>query len=104
METLKKTLMKFAKETKGLKKATSVEIDKEMGAVFFKVGKSEIEVNQVTIMLWMSNKLNIHNVSNCTFMREKSGYKRIYNGYANGYRYYTYIWSDGNKSERRVAQ
>ncbi len=62
METLKNKLMQFAKETKGLKKATSVEIDEEMGAVFFEVGNSEIEVNQVTLMLWMSNKLNIHNV------------------------------------------
>jgi hypothetical protein len=103
METLKKILMQFAKETKGLKKATSVEIDKEIGAVFFKVGNSEIEVNQVKLMLWMV-QLNIRNNSNHAFMREKCGYRRIFNGYGNGYNHYTYIWSDGKKSERRVAQ
>ena len=57
MKDLKNILMQFAKDTKGLKKATNVEIDEENGSIFFQFKDGEVEQNPIRIMKWMTKKI-----------------------------------------------
>ena len=67
MKNLKNILMAFAKQTKGLKKATSVEIDKETGAIFFQFENGKVEQNPIKIMKWMAKKMN-HSIAPFTYI------------------------------------